>query len=132
MNFRNCIETKPAILMEGALGERLKREHNIIFDKFVAMAGLIYEKKSASALSSLWNEYIEIARKYQLPFIATTPTRRANRERIHLSQYSENIIVDNSFFNCEFTFNDNIDPDSNLFFISTKGVVSETTVGIIV
>lgn len=98
MNFRNCIETKPAILMEGALGERLKREHNIIFDKFVAMAGLIYEKKSALALSSLWNEYIEIARKYQLPFIATTPTRRANRERIHLSQYSENIIVDNVSF----------------------------------
>lgn len=98
MDFRKCIETSQSILMEGALGERLKREYSLIFDEFVAMAGLIYEKKGALALSVLWNEYIEIARKYQLPFIATTPTRRANRERIGLSQYSESIIADNVSF----------------------------------
>jgi len=98
MDFKKCIETSQSILMEGALGERLKREYGIKFDEFVAMAGLIYEKEGASALSALWNQYIEIARKYQLPFIATTPTRRANRERIDLSQYSESIIGDNVSF----------------------------------
>lgn len=98
MDFRKCMETSQNILMEGALGERLKREYSLIFDEFVAMAGLIYEKKGALALSALWNEYIEIAHKYQLPFIATTPTRRANHERIGLSQYSESIIADNVSF----------------------------------
>jgi len=98
MDFRMCIEKGHTILMEGALGERLKREYGILFDEHVAMAGLVYEKKGALALSALWNEYIEIARKYQLPFIATTPTRRANRERISLSRYSENIIADNVSF----------------------------------
>lgn len=98
MSFRKCIETSHSLLMEGALGERLKREYGIIFDEFVAMAGLIYEKNGALALSTLWNEYIEIVRKYQFPFIATIPTRRANRERIGLSQYSENIIADNVSF----------------------------------
>lgn len=98
MDFRKCIEKSQSILMEGALGERLKREYSLIFDEFVAMAGLIYEEKGALALSALWGEYIEIAHKYQLPFLATTPTRRANRERIGLSQYSESIIADNVSF----------------------------------
>lgn len=95
MSFIECVKTGRNILMEGALGERLKREYEIRFDDYVAMAGLIYDPKGASALSDLWNEYIAIARKYHLPFIATTPTRRANCERIHLSAYSERIIGDN-------------------------------------
>ena len=84
--------------MEGALGERLKREFGLAFDECVAMAGLIYEEKGAAALTALWQEYIQIARKYQLPFIATTPTRRANRERVVRSRYSDSILRDNVAF----------------------------------
>lgn len=98
MCFRNCIETNRNILMEGALGERLKREYGLKVDEIIAMANLIYSEQGALALRNLWNEYIEIARKYQLPFIATTPTRRANHERIIKSGYSENIILDNVRF----------------------------------
>lgn len=98
MDFRECIKNNKNILMEGALGERLKREYKIVFDEFVAMAGLIYERDGASALHSLWNEYIEIAREHHLPFIATTPTRRANCERVHSSCYSDSIIIDNVSF----------------------------------
>lgn len=82
MNFRDCINQNQFILMEGALGERLKREYGIVFDELIAIAGLIYEEKGAFALNALWNEYLEIARKYGLPFIATTPTRRANGKRL--------------------------------------------------
>lgn len=98
MDFRKCIQECPAILMEGALGERLKREYHISFDANIAMAGLIYEPKGAAALSELWNGYIDIARRYGLPFLATTPTRRANQERIALSHYSEEVIKDNVRF----------------------------------
>ena len=98
MSFRTCIGNHQTILMEGALGERLKREYGIVFDECVAMAGLIYDSAGALALTALWKEYMEIARKYGLPFLATTPTRRANRERVQRSPFSDRIIGDNVSF----------------------------------
>jgi len=98
MGFKKCFETGQTFLMEGALGERLKREYGLTFDESVAMAGLIYEEKGASALSALWQEYIDIARQHSLPFLATTPTRRANRDRVGASSFSEHIIADNVAF----------------------------------
>lgn len=98
MDFRNCINKNKRILMEGALGERLKREYGIEFDEQVAMAKLIYDEKSAVALANLWKKYIDIARRYQLPFMATTPTRRANYERVKAAGASEKIICDNVSF----------------------------------
>ena len=98
MTFRDCINQNKFVLMEGALGERLKREYGLIFDEHIAMAGLVYEEKGASALTALWQEYIDIARENQLPFIATTPTRRANKERIAKANCPETVIADNVAF----------------------------------
>ncbi len=98
MDFRNCLNQNRFVLMEGALGERLKREYGLAFDEHIAMAGLIYEEKGAFALNALWNEYIEIARRYGFPFVATTPTRRANRERVEKANCPETVIGDNVAF----------------------------------
>ena len=98
MHFLNCWEKHESILMEGALGERLKREFHLTFDKDVAMAGLIYSEQGRLALASLWNEYGKIASSYHLPFLATTPTRRTNRERIERSPFTPSIIQSNVDF----------------------------------
>lgn len=98
MGFAECIRTNDRILMEGALGERLKREYGLCFDEHVAMAGLIYQQEGAFALSRLWGQYIDIARSYQLPFLATTPTRRAGRDRVRESRFEAHIIKDNVDF----------------------------------
>lgn len=98
MSFQECMKTHFDILMEGALGERLKREYGLEIDGPVALASLVYTDTGRGALSNLWNEYIAIARKYHLPFLATTPTRRANFERVAISDYSEQIIYDNVHF----------------------------------
>ncbi|MDO5541163.1 MAG: homocysteine S-methyltransferase family protein [Eubacteriales bacterium] len=98
MSFIDCIKQNEIILMEGALGERLKREYGIDFDEQVAMAGLVYSEMGREALSQLWNGYMDIAKRFKLPFIATTPTRRANRERVGKSVYTESIIKDNVAF----------------------------------
>lgn len=95
MTIANCISSSPAILMEGALGERLKREFHLKIDGTVAMADLIYTKSGRAALETLWQQYIDISRKYHLPFMATTPTRRANRERVEAAGYNESIIIKN-------------------------------------
>lgn len=84
--------------MEGALGERLKREFNIKIDGTVAMASLVYDVKGRKALRALWEQYIDLSRQFHLPFVATTPTRRANRERINSSGYDESIILRNVEF----------------------------------
>lgn len=98
MNFRDCLKQNKFILMEGALGERLKREYGLIFDEHIAMAGLIYEEEGAAALTALWKEYLDIARENGLTFIATTPTRRANKERIEKAACPETVIADNVAF----------------------------------
>lgn len=82
--------------MEGALGERLKREHNLAPDELVAFADIIYRDGGKDALYKLWGQYIDTAGKYSLPFIATTPTRRANKERVFKAGFDEAIIFDNT------------------------------------
>lgn len=68
MNFTDCFNSRESILMEGALGERLKRE------------------------------YADISSTYALPFLATTPTRRVNKESIEKSQFDHSIISANVKF----------------------------------
>lgn len=109
MDFETCFNTASAILMEGALGERLKREYNIKFDDKVAMAGLVYEENSRQAMKNIFEEYVKIAEKYNLPFIATTPTRRANKERVLESEFGKKIIEDNVAFLKEIKNGTNID-----------------------
>lgn len=98
MSFENCIMQQKNILMEGALGERLKRDYKLKFDSNIGMAGLIYTSEGRTALRELWLEYIGIAKKHGLPFLATTPTRRANMERVTHSKLESSIIMDNVRF----------------------------------
>ena len=98
MDFITCFNTSSTILMEGALGERLKREYNIKFDDWVGLAGLIYNTEARQGILRIFGEYVTIAEKYQLPLITTTPTRRANRERVLQSKFDEKIIEDNVRF----------------------------------
>jgi S-methylmethionine-dependent homocysteine/selenocysteine methylase len=98
MNFETCFKSSQIILMEGAVGERLKREYNIKLDENIALAGLIYHTDAKKAMQNIYLEYIAIAEKYNLPFIATTPTRRANVDRIKKSIYDESVINENVRF----------------------------------
>ena len=98
MNFVDCLSAPGPILMEGALGERLKREYHLRFDEQVAMARLLYQPEGAQALKELWTGYLSIARNYGLPFLATTPTRRANRERVCAAGCESAILADNVAF----------------------------------
>lgn len=93
--FAKCISEHPAILMEGALGERLKREYHLKFDQNIAMARLVQEESGRRALLELWRQYASIAEKYSLPFLATTPTRRVNAERMKKAGCDYKLIEEN-------------------------------------
>ena len=98
MDFETCIASHSSVLMEGALGERLKREYGLTINGSVAMADLIYSQQGRLALETLWRGYMGIAEKYNLPFLATTPTRRANKQQVIQAGYDEAIIEDNVRF----------------------------------
>lgn len=84
--------------MEGALGLRLQFEFGLTPDEHVAWASTVYSEPGNSALETLMSGYIQAASDYQLPFICTTPTRRANRERVSQSSFHAGIIADNVKF----------------------------------
>lgn len=77
------------------MGERLKREYGLFGDADVALASHVYGEASRAALTQLWSGYLSIAQKHNLPFLATTPTRRVNKQRLAASKYSESIFADN-------------------------------------
>lgn len=95
MGFETCVARAPAILMEGALGERLRREFGLLADSPVALAALARTEAGRAALRALWTEYRAIAERYRLPFLATTPTRRANRERVEAAGESPSLLAEN-------------------------------------
>jgi len=99
-DLRTRLDAAQSVLMEGALGERLKREYRLHPDDHIALAGLVYDACGREALTALWNEYADIARRHGLPLLATTPTRRANRERVAASRYGESIVRDNVSLLC--------------------------------
>ncbi len=87
----------PLLLMEGALGERLKREYALTIDGTLAMAPLYRVRRSADALDTLWREYAAVAGAYRLPILLTTPTRRLNRERVQrCAEDGDSLIVGNT------------------------------------
>lgn len=61
MDFETCIASHSSVLMEGALGERLKREYGLTINGSVAMADLIYSQQGRLALDTLWRGYMGIA-----------------------------------------------------------------------
>ena len=97
MNATECL-LRPLVLMEGALGERLKREYGIDTMSKTYMAGLVYTQEGRAALQALWQSYIDVAKRHNLPFIATTPTRRMNIRTLAAAGLTEQAISDNVAF----------------------------------
>jgi membrane protease subunit (stomatin/prohibitin family) len=67
MNFEKCYNESRALLMEGAVAERIKHEFAIKINDKVALADLIYKKKSRQALTEIYTQYLHIAEKLSTP-----------------------------------------------------------------
>jgi homocysteine S-methyltransferase len=73
--------TTVCVLGEGAILERLRRAGTRL-DGEVANAGLLFETEGRAALSAVVQEYLRIAEEARLPFLVTTPTWRAQADRV--------------------------------------------------
>lgn len=89
---------QPLLLMEGALGERLKREYGLRAGGPAGYADIIYQPGGRDVLRAVWGSYIDVARRHGLPFLATTPTRRLNRESCIRAGLPEAAVAENAAF----------------------------------
>lgn len=95
MKILDCFNTREIIMIEGALGVRLRSEYGLYPDPVVANAAMIYEERAAAAIREIYRQYIDIAERYAYPLMLMTPTRRANRYNVERSNYGKEIIRDN-------------------------------------
>ena len=86
MSFEKIFQDSKFILTEGAIVERLNAEFNVKMDIFINHAGLIYS--DPTILELLYRQYIDIGKKYNLPVMIMTPTRKVNFESIKKSRFT--------------------------------------------
>lgn len=82
MKFHAIIGSNPFIVAEGSVIERIKRETGYHLDPDIANAGMVYDENGAAILASIYREYIETAKPFDLPIVILTPTWRASGERL--------------------------------------------------
>ncbi|MBU0507833.1 homocysteine S-methyltransferase family protein [bacterium] len=82
MSFTDIIASAPAILAEGAVIERLKRDGRFPLDPHVLHAGWPYDRHRRALLEEIWRGYLAIGREFDLPMIVLAPTWRASSERV--------------------------------------------------
>lgn len=93
-SMEHLLASSPAILMEFAVIERLRRSPGAPLHPTLVNAPLIYDDAGRKALGNIHREYIEIAREAGLPLLLCTPTWRANAERVAAAAAPETINAD--------------------------------------
>lgn len=96
--FEACIMKRGKILMEGAFGERLKREYTVEFDPHVDMTRMIEQEEGRRALRKLYLEYAGIAEKHGLPFMTMPTSRRADYDRMQKAGCRRELLLENIAF----------------------------------
>lgn len=87
MNFRDTILNSRAVLSEGSVVERVKRSNPELIDDRLSNSVMIYSREGRSRLEEIYRQYIDIAKKHDLPVIILTPTWRASRKRLSESGF---------------------------------------------
>jgi len=91
MDIEDAIHNHGFILIEAAVIESLRRSGDADLHPSLANAPLIYDERGRNALSGIYQEYIRIARNADVPIIISTPTWRANPERLAASHVEEDV-----------------------------------------
>ena len=88
ISIAEFLKSASCILGEGAVIERLRRSGDLELDPFLVNSAFIYADAKRAALEAIYRQYLDIGRQFDLPLLISTPTWRANRERIDAAGYS--------------------------------------------
>jgi homocysteine S-methyltransferase len=95
--FTEIIENQPAILGEGAVIERLRRDSGFELDSHLINSAFVYEEAKRLALADIYQQYLAIGFQYDLPLMLSTPTWRASRQRIEAAGYASRDVNGDNF-----------------------------------
>ncbi|MBT1072740.1 homocysteine S-methyltransferase family protein [Pelotalea chapellei] len=87
-SFTELLQSSRCILGEGAVIERLRRNIDLELDPALVNSAFIYEDAKRAALEIIYRQYLDIGCSFDLPILISTPTWRANRERIEAAGYA--------------------------------------------
>jgi homocysteine S-methyltransferase len=82
MTFPDSLTVEPAILAEGSVIERLRRDPARPLDPHILHASWVEEPAGRAALEKLYREYLDIGSAHALPMLVLTPTWRASLDRV--------------------------------------------------
>ncbi len=94
MSISDILAHNDLILKEGAIIEVLRRSHTVTLHPRLENALLVYDAADKQALSQIYNEYIVVAYKANIPIMICAPTWRANKERLEEADESRNVNKD--------------------------------------
>jgi homocysteine S-methyltransferase len=95
--FAEFFEKSRCILGEGAVIERLRRSSAFDLDPQIVNSAFIYDKGKKAAISRIYQQYLDIGLKYNLPMLISTPTWRASQERIKNAGYEKRDVNGDNF-----------------------------------
>ena len=91
MDIQKILNDHNFILTEAAVIESLRRSGDVNLHPHLENALLIYEEAGNRALSKLYQDFINVARKEGVPITICTPTWRANQERISTAHITDDV-----------------------------------------
>jgi len=91
MSIQKAIEENNIILTEASVIEKLRRSEEISLHPRLENATLIYDGDGKRILREIYRGYIDIAHEANFPINISTPTWRANRERVLGADIGKNI-----------------------------------------
>lgn len=94
--------------MEAAVVEQLRRAGQVRLHDKLVNAPLIYDVDARTAMASLYEQYMALARRAGLPLLVCTPTWRAGRDRVEGSGVRESVNEDAVAFMREICSNGNV------------------------
>jgi S-methylmethionine-dependent homocysteine/selenocysteine methylase len=94
MDIQSILDNTDIVLTEAAVIETLRRSGDVILHPRLENALLIYDETGKSALSNLYQGFISVAHKADVPIIICTPTWRANHERLAETNIANNVNAD--------------------------------------
>ncbi len=94
INIENLIHDNDYLLTEAAVIEALGRRADIRLHPQLLNAPLIYAPQGRRRLAGLYDGFVEVAAAAGVPILLTTPTWRANRDRLTAAGLTRNVNAD--------------------------------------
>lgn len=89
VTFRKAFESNTVLLANGGVMARIMARADIELDPHVLHTTAVFDDRARSVLADVYSSYAEVAVRYRMSMICSTPTLRANAERVPKSPYGD-------------------------------------------